>query len=65
MSDISSSNPYAAPASALQETPRDTQVPSIEEALSRGYDFTIGDLLSEAWQRSKAPSSAYCQHRNK
>jgi len=53
MSDISSSNPYAAPASALQETPRDTQVPSIEEALSRGYDFTIGDLLSEAWQRVK------------
>ena len=53
MSDISSSNPYAAPASALQETPRDNQVPSIEEALSRGYDFTIGDLLSEAWQRVK------------
>ncbi|MFG0722464.1 hypothetical protein ACF8PU_12455 [Pseudomonas sp. GLN_6] len=53
MSDISSSNPYAAPTSALQETPRDTQVPSIEEALSRGYDFTIGDLLSEAWQRVK------------
>lgn len=53
MSDISSSNPYAAPTSAFQETPRDTQVPSIEEALSRGYDFTIGDLLSEAWQRVK------------
>jgi uncharacterized membrane protein len=53
MSDISSSNPYAAPTSALQETPRDTQVPSIEEALSCGYDFTIGDLLSEAWRRVK------------
>ena len=53
MSDISSSNPYAAPASALQETPRDSQVPNIEEALSRGYDFTISDLLSEAWQRVK------------
>ena len=53
MSDISSSNPYAAPTSALQETPRDTLVPSIEEALSRGYDFTISDLLSEAWQRVK------------
>ena len=36
MSDISPSNPYAAPASALQETPRESQVPSIEEALSRG-----------------------------
>ena len=53
MSDISPSNPYAAPASALQETPRESQVPSIEEALSRGYDFTISDLLSEAWERVK------------
>jgi hypothetical protein len=53
MSDISPSNPYAAPASALQEAPRDSQVPSIEEALARGYDFTISDLLSEAWQRVK------------
>lgn len=53
MSEITPSNPYAAPASALQETPRDSQVPSIEEALSRGYDFTISDLLSEAWQRVK------------
>lgn len=53
MSEINPSNPYAAPASALQEAPRDSQVPSIEEALSRGYDFTISDLLSEAWQRVK------------
>ncbi|MDP3813458.1 MAG: hypothetical protein Q8Q83_00075, partial [Pseudomonas sp.] len=53
MSDISPSNPYAAPASALQETPRANQVPSIEEALSRGYDFTIAELLNEAWQRTK------------
>ena len=28
-------------------------MPSIEEALSRGYDFNISDLLSEAWQRVK------------
>lgn len=53
MSDINPGNPYAAPASALQETPSDSQVPSIEEALSRGYDFNISDLLSEAWQRVK------------
>ncbi|WP_445939526.1 hypothetical protein [Pseudomonas sp.] len=53
MSDINPNNPYAAPASALQETPRDSQVPSIEEALSRGYDFNISDLLSEACQRVK------------
>ncbi|MDO9616197.1 MAG: hypothetical protein Q7J43_00780 [Pseudomonas sp.] len=53
MSDTNPSNPYAAPASALHEAPRDSQVPSIEEALSRGYDFNISDLLSEAWQRVK------------
>lgn len=55
MSDANASpgNPYAAPTSTLQEIPRDNQVPSIEEALSRGYDFTIGELLSEAWQRTK------------
>jgi hypothetical protein len=55
MSDANAApgNPYAAPASTLQEAPRDNQVPSIEEALSRGYDFRIGELLSEAWQRTK------------
>ena len=52
MSDTPASNPYAAPVSALQESPRDLRVPSIEEALSRGYDFNIGELLSEAWQRA-------------
>lgn len=53
MSDTPASNPYAAPVSALQESPRNLRVPSIEEALSRGYDFNIGELLSEAWQRTK------------
>lgn len=52
MSDATS-NPYAAPASALQETRDHSQAPSIEEALSRGYDFRIGELLSESWQRVK------------
>ena len=48
MSDTLAQNPYAAPSSALQEQ-HGNQVPSIEEALSRGYDFSIGGLLSEAW----------------
>lgn len=52
MSDVIS-NPYAAPSSSLQETRDPGQVPSIEEALSRGYDFRIGELLSESWQRVK------------
>lgn len=53
MSDSISSNPYAAPSSELRETPAAGQVPSIEEALSRGYDFQIGELLGESWQRVK------------
>ncbi|WP_369959882.1 hypothetical protein [Pseudomonas benzenivorans] len=46
-------NPYAAPTSDLQDARNDGQVPSIEQALSRGYDFRIGDLLGESWQLVK------------
>jgi hypothetical protein len=53
MSDATSPNPYAAPSSSLQKAPNDSQAPSIEQALSRGYDFAIGELLGEAWQRVK------------
>ena len=45
-------NPYAAPTSDLQQTPSN-QAPSIEEALARGYDFSIGELLSESWSKVK------------
>ena len=48
MSDATTPNPYAAPVSNLQQ-PLSDQAPSIEEALARGYDFSIGELLSEAW----------------
>ncbi|MBU3058036.1 hypothetical protein [Pseudomonas indica] len=53
MSDTLAQNPYASPSSNLQEIPANGQVPTVEEALRRGYDFSIGDLLSEAWQRTK------------
>ncbi|MEX6501787.1 hypothetical protein [Pseudomonas zhanjiangensis] len=53
MSDTISPNPYAAPASELREVPGADQVPSIEQALARGYDFNIGELLGESWQRIK------------
>ncbi|MGL4315265.1 MAG: hypothetical protein ACRCTL_01420 [Pseudomonas sp.] len=53
MSDAIVQNPYAMPGSELQERAAPGQVPSIEEALSRGYDFSIGDLLSEAWSKTK------------
>lgn len=52
MSDAITPNPYAAPASNLQQ-PTGDQVPSIEEALARGYDFSIGELISESWNRVK------------
>lgn len=52
MSDVIS-NPYAVPSSQLQEAPSGDHALSIEQALSRGYDFSIGALLSEAWQLTK------------
>ncbi len=53
MTDATTPNPYAAPASVLQERAQDASVPDIEQALSRGYDFQIGELIGEAWQRTK------------
>jgi uncharacterized membrane protein len=53
MSSTPSENPYAAPCSNLQETAPTVQVPSIEEALTRGYNFGIDALINEAWQRLK------------
>lgn len=53
MSDASVPNPYAVPTSNLQAAVDTSNVPTIEEALSRGYDFSISDLLSEAWSRTK------------
>jgi len=51
MTDSLSQNPFAAPASNLQEVRGDlSPVPTIEEALSRGYDFDFGGLIEEAWQ---------------
>jgi hypothetical protein len=50
VSTTPSENPYAAPVSNLQETAPAEQVPSIEETLSRGYDFRIGELIRESWR---------------
>ena len=46
-------NPYAMPSSALHDAPTSSQAPSIDEALSRGYDFSIGALISESWSLVK------------
>lgn len=47
MSD--SNNPFATPSSNLQVEAGLDAPPTIEQALSRGYDFTVGNILSEAW----------------
>lgn len=51
MTTDASNNPFAPPASTLI-APRDTgAAPSVEEVLARGYDFSIGALIKEAWQK--------------
>lgn len=49
---IPAPNPFAPPSSNLLHNASRHSPPSIEEALSRGYDFSIGSLLGEAWQRT-------------
>jgi len=44
-------NPYSAPKSDLELDKTQGDVPSISEALSRGYDFSIGEVLHEAWEK--------------
>lgn len=51
MSTDTSPNPFATPTSALQDPIASGTVPSIDEALARGYDFSIDGLIKEAWQR--------------
>lgn len=53
MSESTTPNPYAAPTSNLQEVVSNQQAPSIAEALNRGYDFTLGGVIDDAWQRVK------------
>lgn len=52
MHDSTAPNPYAAPVSNLQEV-SSSQTPTIAEALNRGYDFRIGDVISESWRLVK------------
>lgn len=50
---IPARNPFAPPSSQLLHTSPPAQAAlSIEEALSRGYDFSIGNLLGEAWRNT-------------
>ncbi|MEN0106471.1 MAG: hypothetical protein AAGC84_08605 [Pseudomonas sp.] len=53
MTDTLAPNPYAAPASNPQALAEAADVPSLEEALSRRYNFGIGALLADAWRHTK------------
>ncbi|MFR0691418.1 hypothetical protein ACLUTX_18630 [Enterobacterales bacterium AE_CKDN230030158-1A_HGKHYDSX7] len=53
MQELSAQNPYSAPLSNLQPGANQAAVPSVAEALARGYDFSINDLLGESWRRTK------------
>ena len=53
MSEVVIQNPYSVPGSELMEKAAPGQALSIEEALTRGYDFSIFDLLGEAWRKTK------------
>ncbi|CAD5375738.1 conserved membrane hypothetical protein [Pseudomonas sp. OF001] len=54
MNSIPAANPFAPPRSDLLHRPDPAQpAPSIEEALARGYDFSIGGLLGEAWGNTR------------
>lgn len=43
------SNPYTPPTSHLQRPVAGEQPPSVEEALARGYDFGIDNVINQAW----------------
>ncbi len=50
MSDSTAQSPYATPASDLQAPSAAAEAaPSVEQALKRGYNFSISLLISEAW----------------
>jgi hypothetical protein len=53
MNEVTIQNPYSMPSSELMDKAAPGQAPSIEEALTRGYDFSIFDLLGEAWRKTK------------
>lgn len=49
----SAPNPYAPPRSELHDAPTDAAVPSVEQALARGYDFSVDGVINQAWSRVK------------
>ncbi|MBB4865899.1 putative membrane protein [Pseudomonas nitritireducens] len=53
MQELTAQSPYSAPLSNLQPGTPSGTAPSIADALARGYDFSINELLGESWRRTK------------
>ncbi|MEO4046086.1 hypothetical protein AAFN46_03210 [Pseudomonas sp. CAU 1711] len=53
MHEVSLQNPYSVPSSELLDKAAPGQALSLAEALNRGYNFAIFDLLGEAWRKTK------------
>src|SRR5690606_1748481 len=53
MNEVTLQNPYSVPSSDLLDKAAPGQALSIEEALTRGYDFSISDVLGESWRKIK------------
>jgi hypothetical protein len=53
MEPINPVNPYAPPQAALEVAPAVARTASLENAVEGRYDFTIGDVMDEAWELTK------------
>lgn len=49
----SEQNPYAPPNSELNDPRQPAAVHSVDEALARGYDFSVDGVINQAWSRVK------------
>ena len=58
--DTDDSNPYATPGAALERNTisKDGQG-TLEGGINGDYDFTIGDIFSEAWERTKGAKGTF------
>jgi hypothetical protein len=60
MATIEPTNPYAAPQAALDVSSPAVGLPAnIENAVAGGYDFTVGEVMDEAWRLVKGMKGSF------
>jgi len=53
-------NPYAAPRAELDEAPKTSALsPSLQDAIEGRYDFTVGEVMDEAWRLVKGMKASF------